>query len=218
MRNNTFVLLLLSVFSKNVSSSFTGHLYGIDQLSFVQLMINSSKYDHLLNLGRLSLSGSATTIKNINNQSYVVAYHIFDSFGLPHTYLLTIHVIDTPQVKINLTINGPGYRSFWQIADDQKQLIGIRKCHHSDATLQVATINQIRGKVERRGLYPYGSYSIVMEFACQRRLYYNLIESYLFYGINVDMGNLDINISIPNDYTIYALIYDQLKDRLISLV
>jgi len=59
---------------------------------------------------------------------------------------------------------------------------------------------------------------VVIGFARQRRLYYNLIESYLFYGINIDTGKLDYNISIPNDYTIYDLLYNELTDRIISLV
>ncbi len=57
-----------------------------------------------------------------------------------------------------------------------------------------------------------------MSFARQRRLYYNLINSNLFCGINVDTGKLDINIKVPNDYSIYGLVYDSIKDRLISLV
>jgi len=63
--------------------------------------------------------------------------------------LLTIHVKHTQQLKINLTTNRSGYGSFWQIADHQKQFIGIRESDYSGATLQVVTINQIRGKVER---------------------------------------------------------------------
>jgi hypothetical protein len=57
-----------------------------------------------------------------------------------------------------------------------------------------------------------------MSFARQRRLYYNLINSNLFCGINVDTEKLDINIKMLNNYLIYALINNSMKNRLISLV
>jgi hypothetical protein len=210
-------ILLLLLLSKNVLS----HLYGIDGSSlissFVKIVNNSTKYDRLLSLGRGTISGPATATKSIDNENYIVTYHISDSFGVPHYYILTIDITNTPKVKINATIFGSGIGSFWQIADDQKQIIGIRESLQSGASLELATINQTTGQVKTLGLYPYGSYSIIMAFARQRRLYYNIIDN-LFCGINVDTGKLDINIKIQNDYSIYGIIYDSLTDRLISLV
>jgi len=223
MDTNFIALLLLLLFSlnKNVLSSYKGRLYGIDRsLStafFVEIINNSSNYNRLLNLGCISFSGSATAMKTINNENYIVTYHTYDSFGVPYYYILTININNKPQMKSNLTINGSGIGSFWQIADDQKQIVGIRESLQSGASLELATINQTNGRVKTIGLYPYGSYSIIMAFAQKRRLYYNIIDN-LFCAINVDTAKLDINIQIPNDYSIYAIIYDSLTDRLISLV
>jgi hypothetical protein len=204
-----------------VLSSYKGHLYGINRpsltASFVEIPNNSTKSNDLLNLGRISISGGATAMKTINNENYVVAYHTSDSFGVPHYFILTIDITNTPKVKSNLTINGPGLGSFWQIADDEKQIVGIRESLQSGASLELATIDQTIGKVKTVGLYPYGSYSLVMGFARQRRLYYNLIDG-KFCGINVDTGKLDVNIRLTNDYMIYAIVYDEIKDRLISIV
>jgi len=215
------LLLLLLLLSKDVLSSNDGCLYGIDRssliASFVKIVNNSTKYDRLLSLGPVSISGPATATKSIDNQNYIVTYYISDSHGVPHYYILTIDINNTPKVKINATITGSGIGSFWQIADDQKQIVGIRDSLRAGASLELATINQTNGQVKTLGLYPYGSYSIIMAFAQQRRLYYNIIDN-LFCGINVDTGKLDINITIPNDYSIYGIIYDSLTDRLISLV
>jgi hypothetical protein len=222
MCTNLVVLLFLLTLNKNVLSSFQGHLYGINRptltSSFVQIENNSSNSIDLLNLGSASLSGPATAMRTIDNKNYIVTYYISDSLGVPHYFILTIDVTNTPRLKSNVTINGPGLGSFWQISDDQKQIVGIRESLHSGASLELATIDQTNGKVKTLGYYPYGSYNLVMGFARQRRLYYNIINGNLFCGINVDTGKLDINIKLQNDYSIYAIIYDSIKDRLISLV
>lgn len=227
MEENLFIVLLLIYLNVNISLSYKGNLYGIDQTliresSFIQIKNNSPNFDHLLNLGDVSISGPVTAMKTVNNENYIVTYHISDSKGVPHYFILTINIKDSPKITNNVTINGPGYGSFWQISDDEKQIFGIRESAHPSASLEVATIDHITGKVETVGLYPFGEYSLVMGFARQRRIYYNIIDSYtdsyLFCGINVDNGNLDINIKIPDDYLIYALIYDSIKDRLISIV
>ncbi|UJR17599.1 hypothetical protein I4U23_004495 [Adineta vaga] len=216
------ITLLLTFLNVTISFSFQGRLYGVDTSSirnaaFVQIINNSPNYDRLLNLNRVSISGPATATKNIHNESYVVTYYTSDSHGVPYYFLFTIDVQNTPKLINNVTINGRGYGSFWQIADDEKQLVGIRESATPGATLELASLDQTTGQAKTIGLYPYGSYSLVMGFARQRRIYYNIIESYLFCGINVDTGNLDLNISIPNGYAIYALIYDSKTDRLISL-
>ncbi|CAF4016732.1 unnamed protein product [Rotaria sordida] len=217
-----FILFWLLAFNVNVSLSFKGRLYAIDQSSstaaFVQISNNSTDYDRLLNLRRASISGPATAMKTIDNQNYVVTYHISDSFGVPHYYILTIDVQNTMKLKSNFTITGRGSGSFWQIADDEKQIVGIRESMQAGASLELAKIDRTTGQVETHGLYPYGSYSLVMAFARERRLYYNIIESNIFCAINVDTGSLDIKMLVPNGYSIYALIYDSQTDRLISLV
>ncbi|CAF4210066.1 unnamed protein product [Rotaria sordida] len=217
-----FILFWLLAFNVNVSLSFKGRLYAIDQSSstaaFVQISNNSTDYDRLLNLRRASISGPATAMKTIDNQNYVVTYHISDSFGVPHYYILTIDVQNTIKLKSNFTITGRGSGSFWQIADDEKQIVGIRESMQAGASLELAKIDRTTGQVETHGLYPYGSYSLVMAFARERRLYYNIIESNIFCAINVDTGSLDIKMLVPNGYSIYALIYDSQTDRLISLV
>jgi hypothetical protein len=57
-----------------------------------------------------------------------------------------------------------------------------------------------------------------MTFARQRRLFYNIMDSYLFCGINIENGNLDVKINVPNEYLIYAIIYDSIKDQLLSII
>ncbi|CAF1403701.1 unnamed protein product [Rotaria sordida] len=158
-------------------STFNCRLYGIDQSSIETKLIkinNSSTYDPILNLGRSTFSGKATSTK-IDNQNYQIA------------------------------------------AINDNDIIGIRESFHPGSTLEVAKINQTNGLMKTIGTYPYGSYSLVMTYASKRRLYYNIIESTL-YAVNVDTGNLYVNIQIPNDYLIYALDYDSINDRLTALV
>ncbi|CAF1153779.1 unnamed protein product, partial [Rotaria sordida] len=71
-------------------------------------------------------------------------------------------------------------------------------------SLEVAKINQTTGLMKTIGIYPVGTFSVVMAYALKRRLYYNIIDSTL-YSINIDTGGLDVNIEIPIDYTIYAI-------------
>ncbi|CAF1430963.1 unnamed protein product [Rotaria sordida] len=201
-------------------STFNCRLYAIDQSSIEIKLIeiyNSSSYNPILNLGRSTFSGKATSTK-IGNHNYVSTYHNFNSLGVPHYFLLIID-IDLKSIKLNLTLNEKyGSGSFWQIAAiNDNDIIGIRESFHPGSTLEVAKINQTNGLMKTIGTYPYGSYSLVMTYASKRRLYYNIIESTL-YAVNVDIGNLVVNIQIPNDYLIYALDYDSINDRLIALV
>ncbi|CAF1403692.1 unnamed protein product [Rotaria sordida] len=201
-------------------STFNCRLYAIDQSSIEIKLIeinNSSSYNPILNLGRSTFSGKATSTK-IGNHNYVSTYHNFNSLGVPHYFLLIID-IDLKSIKLNLTLNEKyGSGSFWQIAAiNDNDIIGIRESMHPGSTLEVARINQTNGLMKTIGTYPYGSYSLVMTYASKRRLYYNVIESTL-YAVNVDTGNLDVSIQTPNDYLIYALDYDSINDRLIALV
>ncbi|CAF0874769.1 unnamed protein product [Rotaria sp. Silwood1] len=200
--------------------TFKCRLYGIDQSSierkFVEIA-NSSSYDYILNLGGSVFSGTATST-NMGNQKYVSTYHTFDSLGVPHFFLLIID-IHLKSIQLNLTLHEQrDSGSFWQVAaTNNNEIIGIRESFHAGSTLEVARINQTNGFMETIGTYPYGSYSIVMVYAPKRRLYYNVIESTL-YAVNIDTGELDINIQIPNDYTIYGIDYDFVNDRLIALI
>ena len=212
------VVLLLSVIP--FVATFNCRLYGIDRSSietkFIQI-INSSSQDRILNLGRTSFSGTATSIK-IDNQKYASTYHTYDSLGVPHYFLLIID-IHLKTIELNLTLNEKhDSGSFWQIAaPSSNALIGIRESSHSGSSLEVAKINQTSGLMETIGTYPIGSYSIIMAYAPKRRFYYNVLES-MFYAVNIDTGKLDINIRIPNGYTIYGIDYDIVNDRLIALV
>ncbi|CAF2094010.1 unnamed protein product [Rotaria magnacalcarata] len=211
-------IILLSII--HFVSTFKCSLYAIDQSSLEAKLTkinNSSSYNPILNLGDLVFSGSATSTK-LANKNYLSAYHTFDHLGVPHFFLLIID-IDLKSIKLNLTLNEKdGSGSFWQIATvNTNEIIGIRESFHSGSTLEVAKINQKDGNMTTIGTYPYGSYSLVMVYASKRRLYFNVIESTL-YAVNVDTGKLDINIQIPNDYVIYAIDYDYIKDRLIGLV
>lgn len=222
MKSILIRLFLFLFFNKTVFSLYNGRLYAIDRssiiASFVQIENNSTKYNHLINLGRATVSGPATATKSLDNENYLVTYSIYDSLGVPHFYFLTIDINNKTKIKSNLTLNGPGIGSFWQIGDDQKQIVGIRESFHSGASLELASINQTNGQMKTIGLYPYGSYSLVMAFARERRLYYNLINSYLFCAVNIDTGLLDVEINLPNDYSIYAIVYDSIKDQLLSIV
>ncbi|CAF1056546.1 unnamed protein product [Didymodactylos carnosus] len=212
------VLILFSVIP--FITTFKCRLYGVDQSSlettFTEI-INSTSYDRIINLGRVSFSGTATSVK-IDNQKYVSTYHTSNSLGVPHYFLLIID-IHTKSIKLNLTLNEKrDSGSFWQIAaPNSNEIVGIRESFHAGSSLEVAKINQTNGLMETIGTYPYGSYSLVMVYASKRRLYYNVIES-TFYAVNIDTGKLDINIRIPNGYTIYAIDYDSVNDRLIALV
>jgi hypothetical protein len=212
------VVLLLSV-SPSVTA-FNCRLYGIDRSSieteFIQIF-NSSSYARILNLGHSSFSGTTTSIK-IDNQKYASTYHTYDSLGAPHYFLLIID-IHSKTIELNLTLNEKrDSGSFWQIATPSRnEIIGIRESSHSGSSLEVAKINQTNGLMETIGTYPTGSYSIIMTYASKRRLYYNVLES-TFYAVNIDTGKLDINIRIPNGYTIYGIDYDTINDRLIALV
>lgn len=204
-------------------SSYNDHLYGIDKssltASFVEIENNSINYNRLLSLGRATFPGPSNAMKNFNNENYIVTYNTYDYYAVPHYFILTIDLKNKDKIKIksNVSINGPGIASFFQISDDIKQIVGIRQSFASGASLEVVTINQTNGQVKTVGLYPYGSYSLIMTFAQQRWIYYNIINSRL-YAINIDTGKLDINIIIPNDYSIYDIVYDQIKDRLLSIV
>ncbi|CAF4054075.1 unnamed protein product [Rotaria sordida] len=76
--------------------------------------------------------------------------------------------------------------------------------YNGSESLEVAKINQTTGLMKTIGIYPVGTFSVVMAYALKRRLYYNIIDSTL-YSINIDTGGLDVNIEIPIDYTIYAI-------------
>ncbi|CAF3750861.1 unnamed protein product [Rotaria sp. Silwood1] len=201
-------------------STFKCRLYGLDQSSLQTKLIqinNSSSYNPVLNLGRSTFSSKAISTK-IGNQNYVSTYRTFDSLGVPHYFLLIIDIY-LKSIKLNLTLNEKyGSGSFWQLAvinDDD--IIGIRESLRPGSTLEVAKINLTNGSMKTIGTYPYGSYSLVMTYASKRRLYYNVIDPKV-YAVNVDTGNLDVNIQIPNGYSIYALDYDSINDRLIALV
>jgi hypothetical protein len=216
------IFLILFFLNEKVFSLSKGRLYGIDKsssiASFVYIENNSRKYDRLINIGKGTFPGPATATKSIDNQYYIITYTIFDSFAVPHYYILTIDVKNKTKIESNLTLNGPGIGSFWQIGDDEKEIVGIRESFHSGASLELASINKTNGYIKTIGLYPYGSYSLIMTFARQRRLFYNIMNSNLFCGINIDNGNLDIQINVPNEYSIYAIVYDEIKDQLLSIV
>ncbi len=59
---------------------YNGHLYGIDEssrtTSFVHIENNSTKYDRLINLGEITISGPSTATKSLDNQYYLVTCHI----------------------------------------------------------------------------------------------------------------------------------------------
>jgi hypothetical protein len=90
--------------------------------------------------------------------------------------------------------NGPGDGPFFQIADDETRLVGIRSSTHPNVALEVVALDQTTGRVNTIGFYPYRHYSLVMVFARQRRIYSNIISSSLFCGVNVDSGILDSKI------------------------
>ncbi|CAF2731759.1 unnamed protein product, partial [Rotaria sp. Silwood2] len=176
-----------------ITFPYHGRLYGADasivgDISLVQAMDNSSKYDRLLDLNRALFVSRATATRNIYNESYVSTYFVYDDLGVSHYFLFTIDVEKTPKLINNVSINGPGYGSFWQIADDETQLVEIRESAHPDASLKLAVLDQTIGRVNTICLYAYGTYSLVMAFGRQRRIYYNIISSSLFCGVNVDSG------------------------------
>ena len=201
----------------------SGSVFGTDQSGldcfFVKLNSNFSKFDRILNIGDISISGPFTASRSLNNKNYLVTYHTFDSLGVPHYFLLNIDISQKAKVIENVTLNGPGVGSFFKIVEDEKQgLIGIRESLHPGSTLEVASINRTNGLMKSIGFYPYGEYSLVMTFARQRRLFYNLIDSYRFCAIDVDTGRLDVDTMIPGEYLIYAIVYDSIKDRLLTIV
>ncbi|CAF3395170.1 unnamed protein product [Rotaria sp. Silwood2] len=124
--------------------------------------------------------------------------------------------------KINnrkYVIEKQDYEDFSQIAvtNNDERFIGIRESASAPLSLGVAEINRTTCRMNTIGIYPAGSFSYVMVYASKRELYYNVIASTL-YGINVRTESLEIQIPIPNDYTIYELDYDSTTDRLIALV
>ncbi|CAF1094139.1 unnamed protein product, partial [Didymodactylos carnosus] len=172
------ILILFSVIP--FITTFKCQLYGADQSSlettFTEI-INSTSYDRIINLGRVSFSGTATSVK-IDNQKYVGTYHTSNSLGVPHYFLLIID-IHSKSIKRNLTLNEKrDSGSFWQIAaPNSNEIVGIRESFHAESSLEVAKINQTNSLMETIGIHLYGSHSFVMVYASKRRLYYNVIES-----------------------------------------
>lgn len=219
------ILFFLLACNINVILSFKGRLFGVDQsgatMKFVQISNTSSDFDQLLDLGRSGIASTASAMRTIDSQNYDALIYMYDSLGVPHYFLLMIDTHNGEiKVKTNLTIDKYS-GSFFQIADDEKEIFGIRESMKTSASLEVAIIDPKNGQLKTCGLYPFGYYQIVMVFACERRLYYNLMnwkDLNFFYGVNVDTGSLDVNITLPSDCLIYELFYDSSTDRLISLV
>lgn len=213
-----FLLVFLVNFLISFVSAFDCQLYAIDQSSvdtkFIQIN-NDGSSKSILNLGRSVFS---TTIgsNNVNNRNYLGTYHTFDSLGIPYFYLLNID-IKTKSVSYNTSLNEKNKSgSFYQVAvasDDE--IIGIRD-RFGTLALEVARINASTGVMKTIGVYPVGTFSIVMIYASKRRIYYNVIDSTL-YGIHIDTGKLLVNATIPNDI-VYGLDYDEQKDRLIAVI
>ncbi|CAF3567015.1 unnamed protein product [Rotaria sordida] len=202
-------------------STFPCQLYAIDQSSletqFIEIY-NASSYHRVWNLGRSVFESSAASAK-INNRKYISTYNTFDSSGVPHFFLLIID-IQTKSIELNLTLiekHDSGAFFHIAVANDDDNILGIRESLGAGLSLEVAKINQTTGLMKTIGIYPAGAFSVVMAYASKRRLYYNVVDSIL-YGINIDTGGLDVNIEIPIDYTIYAIDYDSIGDRLIALV
>jgi hypothetical protein len=89
-------ILFLLFLSKNVLSSYNGHLYGIDKssltASFVEIENNSSNYNRLLSLGRATFPGPSNAMKSFNNDNYIVTYNTYDYYAVPHYFILTIYL------------------------------------------------------------------------------------------------------------------------------
>ncbi|CAF2885886.1 unnamed protein product [Rotaria sp. Silwood2] len=213
------IIILLSIIS--FVSSFSCRLFGIDQTTLDTKFIefyNKSFHNNVLDLdGSVFQSPSATA--KIDNRTYLSTYNTFDSKGIPYFFLLMIDV-ETKSIKLNLSlIEKHDYAGFYHIGvtNENGNIYGIRESFKYPLGLEVAKINQTTGLMKTIGIYPIGSFSVIMALAPKRRLYYNVIDSKL-YGINIDTGKLDVHSQIPGDYSIYGLDYDSVKDRLISIV
>ncbi|CAF4305567.1 unnamed protein product [Rotaria socialis] len=179
---------------------------------------NTSSHRHVLDLGGSVFQSPSATVK-LDNRTYLSTYNTFDSKAIPYFFLLMIDV-KTKSIKLNVSlIEKNDYAGFYHIGvtHENGNIYGIRESFKSPLSLEVANINQTTGLMKSIGIYPAGSFSIIIAFASKRRLYYNVIDSTL-YGINIDTGKLEVHSQIPGDYSIYALDYDSAKDRLIALV
>ncbi|CAF1956562.1 unnamed protein product [Rotaria magnacalcarata] len=202
-------------------SSFSCRLFGIDQKTLDTKFIefyNTSSHRHVLDLGGSVFQSPSATVK-LDNRTYLSTYNTFDSKAIPYFFLLMIDV-KTKSIKLNVSlIEKNDYAGFYHIGVtyENGNIYGIRESFKSPLSLEVAKINQTTGLMTSIGIYPAGSFSVIIAFASKRRLYYNVIDSTL-YGINIDTGKLEVHSQIPGDYSIYALDYDSAKDRLIALV
>ncbi|CAF4470868.1 unnamed protein product, partial [Rotaria sp. Silwood2] len=179
---------------------------------------NASFHHNVLDLGGSVFQSPAATAK-IDNRTYLSTYNTFDSKAIPYFFLLMIDV-ETKSIKLNLSlIEKHDYAGFYHIGvtNENGNIYGIRESFKSPLDLEVAKINQTTGLMKTIGIYPTGSFSVIMAFAPKRRLYYNVIDSTL-YGINIDTGKLDVHSQMPGDYSVYGLDYDSAKDRLIAIV
>ncbi|CAF4681958.1 unnamed protein product [Rotaria sp. Silwood1] len=170
------------------------------------------------NLGGSVFQSPAATAK-IDNRTYLSTYNTFDSKAIPYFFLIMIDV-ETKTIKLNLSlIEKNDYAGFYHIGvtNENGNIYGVRESFKSPLGLEVAKINQTTGLMKTIGIYPTGSFSVIMAFAPKRRLYYNVIDSTL-YGINIDTGKLDVHSQMPGDYSIYGLDYDSAKDRLIAII
>lgn len=209
---------------ENVLSVLNGRLYGVNQTGkavWFGMIENESKYfDQQINLGEVWFASGPCATKSINNEQYMIIY-LKDTFiHRDGFHLLTIDVSNDQKSKIfsDIKLDKSTNGSFIQISDDDKQLIGMRTIVGTRVQIELATINKTTGKINVTGFYPYGEDFFDMNFVRQHRLYYVLRDSKLIYGINVDTGNVDVDILVPKGYYLQGLVYDSITDRLLSFV
>ena len=222
MISNIIIVLFLLTLSENASSILTGRLYAVNQTaksSWFGMIENESKnFDEQIELGEVWYASGPCATRSINSEQYTIVY-LRDTVFHPLDYhLLTIDVTNSQKPKIlnDITLDKSINGSFLQISDDDKQFIGIKTIVGTRAQIELATINKTTGQINVMGFYPYGGIFIEMNFVRQHRLFYVLHDSKLIYGINVDTGNVDVDIVIPNGYSLQGLIYDSIKDRLLT--
>ena len=222
MISNIIIVLFLLTLSENASSILTGRLYAVNQTaksSWFGMIENESKnFDEQIELGEVWYASGPCATKSINSEQYTIVY-LRDTVFHPLDYhLLTIDVTNgqKPKILTDIKLDKSTNGSFKQISDDDKQFVGFRSIVDTIAQIELATINKTTGHVNVIGFYPYGGLSFDMLFVRQHRLYYALHDSKLIYGINVDTGNVDVDIVIPNGYSLRGLMYDPIKDRLLT--
>lgn len=224
MQSNLIVVLFVLILSDSVLSVLNGRLYGINQTSkaawFGMIENESKTFDQMIDLGEVWFASGPSATRGVNSEQYMIVYLRDTILDRNEFHLLTVDVTSgqKPKILSNIKLDKSTNGSFIQISDDDKQLVGMREIAGTRAQIELATINKTNGRINVTGFYPYGSDFFHMVFARERRLYYILHGSKLIYGINVDTGNIDIDILIPNGYSLQGLTYDSVKNRLLSFI